>query len=103
MLAADAGESGEAGSEVELRALMADEVEHRQDGFACAASQSSAELLKEHCRALRRAQHKERVDVGNVDALVEDVDCEQATDRSAPKVGKSLRAFGTRCVGRDGG
>ena len=65
--------------EPELLAVRADEVEHGAERLALRLAQPAAELLEEQRRALGRAQHQHRVDVGHVDALVEQVDREHRT------------------------
>ena len=59
-------------------------------------AQAAAELLEEHDRRLGRAQHQHRVDLGHVEALVEQVDGEddvelavaQLFDRLLPRRGR---------------
>ena len=71
---------------------LADEVEHRQDALALRPPQAATELLQEHGRALGRAQEQDRVDLGNVDAFVEDVDREDRSNLAAPKLTHGLEA-----------
>ena len=59
--------------------LLADEVEDREAAFPRQA-QAAAELLQEDGGALGRPQEEDRVDLGDVDALVEQVDGEEDVD-----------------------
>ena len=68
------GHRAEAPVEAELRAVVADEVERGQHGFAWCQPQSAPELLEEDGGALGGTQEEDGVDGGHVDALVEDVD-----------------------------
>ena len=63
--------------EPELAVSMADEVEYGQALFLFVQPQAAAELLEEDRQALGRAEEKHRVDLGDVDALVVQVDDEQ--------------------------
>ena len=64
---------------------LSDEVEHCQDTLALRPAQAPAKLLEEDGRALGRSQKQDRVDLGNVDALVEDVDREDRPNLAPPK------------------
>ncbi|MEI2699996.1 MAG: hypothetical protein V9E94_17270 [Microthrixaceae bacterium] len=76
-VAAGAAEQGPvAAVEAELLAVGADEVEHRAVRLVLRSAQASAELLEEQHRALGGSEHQHRVDVGEVDAFVEQVDGE---------------------------
>ena len=57
--------------EPELLVLVADEVEHREARLGVGAAKATAELLQEHCGALGGAKKQHRVDVGQVETLVE--------------------------------
>ena len=60
--------------------MLADEVQHRAERLPSKPTQASAKLLKEQRRAVGRTKQQQRVDGGNVDALVEQVDREQRVD-----------------------
>jgi hypothetical protein len=78
-----AGERHHLGVEPELAALLADEVKDGQDRLAVRAPKPATELLQEQRRALGRSQQQQGVDLGDVQALVEQIDGE---DRSRPAV-----------------
>ena len=63
--------------------MVADEVEHGQDGLVLRTPQAAAELLQEDGCALGGTEQQHGVDVGHVEALVEEVDGEQRVDASA--------------------
>ena len=63
--------------EAELLAVVPDEVQDRQNRLVPGSTKPTAELLQEQRRALGGAQEQHRVDVGNVQALVEEVGGEQ--------------------------
>ena len=67
------GTDGRSGTRVRL----ADEVEHRQARLVLGPAAATAELLEEDRRALGRPQEEDRVDLGDVDALVEEVHGEE--------------------------
>ena len=75
--AAHPGEGPVAEVEAEPLVLQPDEVEHRQARLVVRQAQATAELLQEHRGALGGAQEQHRVDLGDVDALVEQVHREQ--------------------------
>ena len=77
LTAGAADDGAEAAVEPEAAVGVADEVEHREALFVVAAPEAATELLEEQRRALRGAQEQDGVDVGYVDALVEEVDAEQ--------------------------
>ena len=76
VLAGAAEQRAETAVEPELLAVVAHEVEDRAQRLARRPAQSSAELLQEEHRAVGGAQQQQRVDHGDVDALVEQVDRE---------------------------
>ena len=57
----------------EVLVLMSHEVEDRQNRLQRCTAQAAAQLLQEEGERLGGAQHQERVDVRNIDALVEQV------------------------------
>ena len=59
-------------------------------------AQAAAELLQEQRRALGRAQHQHRVDGGDVDALVEQVDREHGAQPPVRQVAQRGLALGAR-------
>ncbi len=75
-----AEERAEAAVVAELLAVVADEVEDGADGLALGLPEPAAELLEEEERALGGAEHEERVDGGDVHALVEEVHAEDDAD-----------------------
>ena len=80
-----------------------------QSVLAVGAAQAAAELLQEERRALGRAQQQQRVDVRDVDALVEQVDGEHDVDssrrrgRAAPPVRSSVGTVAPDRHGRNPG
>ena len=64
--------------EAEVGVLAADEVEHGQAGLVVGEAQASAELLQEDGRRSRWAAGRGPCRLGDVDALVEEVDGEDA-------------------------
>jgi hypothetical protein len=73
----DPGKGAVAEIEPELRVLAADEVEHGQAWLLVGQAQPPAQLLKEDGGALGGTQEQDRVDGGDVDTLVEQVDGEE--------------------------
>ena len=61
----------EAAVVAELTSVQSDEVEDCAHGFALALAQTSAELLKEERRTLRRSEQKQGVNGWEIDALIE--------------------------------
>ena len=88
--------------ESKFAAMVADEVEHRAERLRGSTSETAAELLEEERRTLGRAQQQERVDVGNVDAFVEEVDGEDHVDPSGFQVAQCARSFVLRTIAPDG-
>ena len=74
--------------EAELLALVADEVQHRQDGLRRRSPEAPTELLEEDRRALSGPEHQDRVDVGDVEALIQHVDGEHRIDAARAEVGE---------------
>jgi hypothetical protein len=68
---------------------VADEVEDGEAVLPIAAPEAAAELLEEDRGALGRAEEEDGVDVGQVDALVEQVDREQAAELARSAAGVS--------------
>ena len=66
--------------EPEVAVGLADEVEDGQALLVLGQPQPAAELLEEDRQALGRAEEQHRVDLGDVDALVVQVDDEQEVD-----------------------
>ena len=81
-----AGDRAVAQVEAELPVRLADEVEHGHAVLALVAPQAAAELLQEDEGALGRPQEQDRVDLREVDALVEQVDGEERPDLAGPQV-----------------
>ena len=77
--------------EAELASVLADQVDDGEMALALGAAQAAAELLREQRRRRGRAQQEEAVDVGNVDALAEDLDGEDAAQPPGLQVVESLR------------
>jgi hypothetical protein len=65
-------------SKVEVGPMLTHEIQNDQYCFAWRAAQTAPELLNEHCGARGRAQHEDDINRRNVDALVEDIDGEDA-------------------------
>ena len=98
---AAAEQRAEAPIEAELAAMVADEVEHGAERLSAGASQPAPELLQEEGRALGWTQQQQRVDVRDVDALVEQVDGEDDVDSSGIEIAQRRRAFVHRAVTPD--
>src|SRR5699024_9121569 len=79
--------------EAEVRVLEPHEVEHGENSLVLCAAESPPELLKEDCRGLRGPQHEDRVNHGDVEPLVEEVDGEQADNLAASQLGEPFLAF----------
>jgi hypothetical protein len=78
--------------------VQSDEVEHGAHRLAGSASEAAAELLEEQRGALRRAEHQQRVDSRDVDALIEQIDGEQHRDPTSGEIVQRLPSL----VGRRG-
>ena len=100
-----AEEGAEAAVVAELLAVVADEVEDGADRLALGLPEPAAELLEEEERALGGAEHEERVDGGDVHALVEEVHAEDDADVAPLQVPeRPLPLVVLRLAGdRDGG
>jgi hypothetical protein len=83
----------EASVEPELLAVCADEVQDRAERLVLRLSESAAELLEEQGRALGGPEHEDGVDVGHVDALVEQVDREHDAHAAGGEVPQRAFAF----------
>jgi hypothetical protein len=59
--------------EAELPMRLADEVQDRHAIFSLMAPQPAAELLEKHERAFRRPKKEQRIDLREIDPLVEQV------------------------------
>ncbi len=53
--------------------MLADQVQHGQDGLAVGPPQTTPDLLQEDRRALCGAQQQDRVDLRKVESFVEEV------------------------------
>lgn len=82
--------------------MGADEVEHRARALARSLAKSAAKLLKEQRGALGRAEHHDRVHIGDVDTLVEQIDREDHPDAAGREVAQSPFALLTWAVAPDG-
>lgn len=76
--------------------MVADEVDNRQVCLVVSGTEAAAELLHKDNWRLGWTQHQDGIDVGDVDALVEDVDSAEYLDLSVPELTKRLRARGRR-------
>ncbi len=94
LAAGAAEERAEAGVEAEASVREPDEVEHRDARLAARPAQPAAELLDEDRGALRGAEEEEGVDVGQVDAFVEEIDAEEGTDVAVAEPGEGSRPIG---------
>ena len=92
------GEGAVANVEAELAAMLTDEVERRQHRLAPRAAQTAAELLQEDRRALRRAEEQHRVDLREVEALVEEVGGEEAVHLAVSPLLQGTGPGGGRCL-----
>ena len=72
--------------EAELFALVADEVQHRQDSLRRRTSKPTTELLEEDRCAFGGAEHEDGVDVGDVQALVQHIDGKHSIDAARAEV-----------------
>ena len=98
-LEAPAGRTGQcsvANIEAELLAMVPNEVERSEDCFAGGAAQAPPELLQENGGALRWAEEEHCVDVGQVDAFVEEVGCEQCVHATCSQIVQCPLAIDTR-------
>jgi hypothetical protein len=102
VLARAAQERLEAAVETELPSVLAHKVKDEAPAFSTVLSESAAELLKEQRRAVRRAEQQERVNVWEVDALVEEVDREEHVDLAAAQVVERSSPLIFRAVAPDG-
>ena len=66
--------------------MVADEVQRRQHGLVRSATESPTELLQEDGGTLRGSQEQHSVDVGQVNALIKDIDREDDVDPAFPQV-----------------
>jgi hypothetical protein len=85
------GQRAVANVPAEAPVVLSHEVEHGQAGLAGGAAQAPAQLLQEDGGALGGAQEQHGVDLGHVDALVEQVDREDGVDLSVTQVTKGGR------------
>ena len=87
-----AGHRAVAQVEAELPVRLADEVQHGDAVLALEAAQAAAKLLQEDERAFRGPEEQQRVDLGQVDAFVEQVHREQRPDAPGAQVQQRLLA-----------
>src|SRR5207245_11038742 len=80
MASADSSQSPQPEVQPKLAAIVGDEVEDRAHLLVVVATQAASDLLQEYGDRLCRPQKKDRVDLGNVDALVEHVSGEDGTE-----------------------
>ena len=80
---ADPGQRAQTQVEAKLAAIVGDEVENRAHLLVVVATQAAPDLLEKHGDRLGRPQEKDRVDLGNVDALVEHVTREDGAELTA--------------------
>src|SRR5947208_15182178 len=71
-----------------------DEVEDREAVLAVGSSQATTELLKEDSRALGRSQEEHGVDIGKINAFVEQIHAEDTLDVTQPKRLEACPPFG---------
>ena len=103
-LPAGAAEDGaEAAVEAELGVHVADEVERGEALLAVGQAEAAAELLEEDGGALGGAEEEHGVDLGDVDALVEDVDGEDDVDLAGAQAVEDGGAGVLVGVGGEGG
>ncbi len=81
---------------------LADEVEDGEALLFVAAAQPAAELLEEQGGALGGAQEQDGVDVGDVDAFVEEVDAEEDAELAGGEIAERGGALGFGGGGGDG-
>ena len=81
-LAAQPGQRSEAPVETKLPATIAHEVQGGEYGLACGQPQTTAESPDEDGGVFGRAQEQDRVDLGDIQAFVEQIDSEQDVDLS---------------------
>ena len=96
-----AGQRAQLLVEAKLLALVSDEVEDGQHGLVGRAAKSATELLQEDRGALGGAEEQHRVDVGQVEALVEQVGGEEDVDSARLEVLKCALAVCRGCVTTD--
>ena len=71
---------------------LADEVEHGEDTLALCPAETPPKLLQEDRRAFGRTQEKDRVDLWDVYAFVEDVDSEDCPELITTKASDGTEA-----------
>ena len=83
-----------------LLAVVADEVEDREDRLVPRAAEPAAQLLEEDGGAFGRPEEQDGVDVGDVEPLVEQVGRKEDVDTSRPKSCERFVAFRASGVDR---
>ena len=83
----------ESSVEPKLQILPTGEVENDQLRFERAPPQTASQLLKKDGRAFRRSEKEDRVDVGDIDAFVVDVDHAQHLHPSGVEVATSASSY----------
>ena len=81
---------------------LANEVEYGQALLLVVQSQAATELLQEDRQALGRAEEQHRVELGDVDALIVQVDDEQDVHLTAAQAVLGRVAIGPRGLCREG-
>jgi hypothetical protein len=97
-----ARERAELRVEAELLAVVSDKVEDREHGLVAGTSEAPAELLQEDGRTFGRSKEQDRVDVRQVEALIEEVSGEEHVDPPLLQVLESTFALSLRSVAADG-
>ena len=82
--------------EAELAMSLTNEIEYGQALFLVVQSQATAELLQKDRQTFGRAQEKHRVELGNVDTLIVQVDDEQEVQLTAAQAVLGRVAVGPR-------
>ena len=93
-----AEQSLQAGVEAKLTSVLTDEVQYETRRLAISLAQAAAELLKEEDGAFGGAEEEQGLDVGKIDAFVEEVHREEDVDLAATELRECLGAFFLRAV-----
>ena len=95
-------QSAVADVEPELLAMMTDEVECGQHRLVTGAAQTATQLLQEDRRALGRPQEQDGVDVGQVEAFVEQSAAKRTLTRRVRRSSSASFTLGLRGASADG-
>ena len=77
----------------ETLAVLADQIQHGEHGLAVGSPQAASQLLEEDSRTLSRPQKQDRVDLGQVETLIEEIGGEQAVHVACAESSQGVRAL----------